>query len=58
MSEDQALGMVYGLMVLVLVGSALVVRRLNLGQTIRMAITWAIIFAGAVLIASALGLSR
>ena len=41
---DQALSFVYLLGCLLLVGSALVVRRLPLGQTLKMMLAWALIF--------------
>jgi aspartyl protease family protein len=42
---DQALNFVYLLGCLVLVGSALVVRRLPIGQTLKMLLAWGLIFA-------------
>src|SRR3546814_2092918 len=54
MNSDQAFGLVYGVLLLVLVGSALVVRRMNYGPMIRMAITWALIFAAAIFVAATL----
>lgn len=45
MTEDQLLGLTYGVMLLVLVGSALVVRRMPAGKTLRMALAWVAIFA-------------
>lgn len=44
MTEDQALGLTYGVMLLVLVGSALLVRRLPAGKAFRMALAWVAIF--------------
>lgn len=44
MTEDQILGLTYGVMVLVLVGSALIVRRLPSGKALRMALAWVAIF--------------
>lgn len=43
--EEQALNLVYLIGCLLLVGSALAVRRLPLGQTLKMMIAWALIFA-------------
>jgi aspartyl protease family protein len=43
--EDQALNLVYLFGCLLLVGSALLVRRLPLGQTLKMMLAWALIFA-------------
>lgn len=51
MTGDQTLWLVYGLLALVLVGSALAVRRLKRGHAIRMALTWLIILAAATIIA-------
>ena len=45
MSGDQAASLIAGIMCLVLVGSNLIVRRLALGQTIKLALVWAAIFA-------------
>lgn len=42
---DQALNLVYLVGVLILVGSSLLVRRLPLGQTLKMMLAWALIFA-------------
>lgn len=42
---DQALSLVYLIGCLVLVGSALIVRRLPLGQTLKMMLAWVLIFA-------------
>lgn len=47
MNEDLALTAVYGLACIVLVGSALVARRLPLRDWIRMGLAWAAIFAAA-----------
>lgn len=49
MNEDQALQATAAVMCLVLVGSALVSRRLPLGQTLRMVLIWVAIFAGGLL---------
>src|SRR3546814_20771365 len=57
MNSDQAFGLVYGVLLLVLVGSALVVRRMHYGPMIRMAITWALIFAAANFVAAPFGRS-
>jgi len=43
--DDQALNLVYLFGCLLLVGSALLVRRLPLGQTLKMILAWALIFA-------------
>lgn len=43
--ENQALNLVYLVGVLILVGSSLLVRRLPLGQTLKMMLAWALIFA-------------
>lgn len=45
MSEDQGLNLLYMALLLVLVGSALVSRRLPIGKTLKMAAAWAAIFA-------------
>ena len=45
--EDQALGFVYTLLLLVLVGSALLVHRIPMGQALKMFAAWALIFAAA-----------
>jgi aspartyl protease family protein len=42
---DQALSLVYFLLLLVLVGSGLAVRRAPLGKTLKMALIWVLIFA-------------
>jgi aspartyl protease family protein len=42
---DQALNLVYLVGVLILVGSSLLVRRLPLGQTLKMMLAWVLIFA-------------
>ncbi len=55
MIGDPALGLVYGAMVLILVGSALAVRRLNRSQMLQMGLGWAAIFAVAFLVAWLLG---
>ena len=44
---DQALNFIYLIGCLVLVGSALMVRRLPLGQSVRMVLAWLLIFAAA-----------
>lgn len=49
MNEDQTLQAVAAAMCLVLVGSALVSRRLPLGQTVRMVLAWVAIFAAGLL---------
>ncbi|MGQ0661953.1 retropepsin-like aspartic protease family protein [Sphingosinicella sp.] len=43
--EDHALNLVYLVGVLILVGSSLMVRRLPLGQTLKMMLAWVLIFA-------------
>ncbi|WP_196490487.1 aspartyl protease family protein, partial [Erythrobacter donghaensis] len=45
MSEGDTASLVYSLMLLVLVGSALISRALPIGQTIKMALAWIGIFA-------------
>jgi aspartyl protease family protein len=45
MSEDQGLNLLYLTMAMVLVGSALVSRRLPIGKTLKMALAWVAIFA-------------
>lgn len=45
MSESDTASLVYGLMLLVLVGSALISRTLPIGQTLKMALGWIGIFA-------------
>ena len=46
-SGDQALNFIYLIGCLVLVGSALMVRRLPFGQSVRMVLAWLLIFAAA-----------
>jgi aspartyl protease family protein len=50
MNGDDALGVVYLLGCLILVGSALAVRRMPVGEMMRMALAWAALFAIAALI--------
>ena len=45
--EDQALGFVYALVLLVLIGSSLMVRRIPMGQAMKMFSAWMLIFAAA-----------
>jgi aspartyl protease family protein len=45
--EDQALSFVYALVLLMLVGSALLVRRIPMGQALKMFSAWALIFVAA-----------
>lgn len=45
MSDGDTASLVYGVLLLVLVGSALVARSLPIGQTIKMALGWVGIFA-------------
>lgn len=52
MSSDQTANLVYSLLLLVLVGSSLIARRLPLGQTLRHALAWVAIFAGAIVLFS------
>lgn len=51
--ENDALSVVYLVLVLVLVGSSLSIRRLPIGQTAKMAGAWLLIFAAAFLIMTA-----
>lgn len=52
MSGDQGAYLLYTVLLLVLVGSALVARRLPAGKTLRMALAWVAIFAVGILIMS------
>jgi len=52
MSADQTANLVYALLFLMLVVSSLVARRLPLAQTLKYALAWAAIFAGAVVLYS------
>ena len=52
MSGDQGAYLLYTVLLLVLVGGALVVRRLAAGKTLRMALAWVAIFAVGILIMS------
>lgn len=52
MSSDQTANLIYALLFLVLVGSSLIARRLPLGQTVRYALAWLAIFAGAIVLFS------
>ncbi|AHE54249.1 hypothetical protein [Sphingomonas sanxanigenens] len=45
MSEGQTANFLYMLLLLVLVGSSLIARRLPMGQTLKMVIAWVAIFA-------------
>lgn len=42
--EDQAIGLIYSVLLLVLVGSAFAVRRVPMGKTLKMAAAWILIF--------------
>jgi aspartyl protease family protein len=53
MDGDQTVGVLWGLGAVVLVGSALLARRLPAGTVLRMAAAWAAIFAGVILVALA-----
>lgn len=55
MTADQGAGMLYFGLLMVLVGSALVARRLPLARSIRLALAWVAIFAAAILIFTWLG---
>lgn len=52
MSGDQGAYVLYTVLLAVLVGSALVARRLPAGKTLRMALAWVAIFAVGILIMS------
>ena len=52
MSGDQGAYLLYMALLLVLVGSALVSRRLPAGKTLRMTLAWVAIFAVGILIMS------
>lgn len=56
MIGDHALGLVYGALLLILVGSALAVRRLNRTRMWQMALSWVAIFAVGLILAWLLGL--
>ena len=45
--EDQALGFIYSALLLVLVGSALLARRIPIGQAMKMFVAWGLIFFAA-----------
>lgn len=45
MNSDQAMGIVWAAGAMTIVGSALLARRLPIGQTVKMALTWIAIFA-------------
>lgn len=55
MTADQGAGILYFGLLMVLVGSALVARRLPLARSIRLALAWVAIFAAAILIFTWLG---
>ena len=57
MDEGQLISMIWGIGALVLVGSALVARRLPGRQLFTLALVWAAIFAGAALAVRLLGLA-
>lgn len=50
MSEDQSLNLVWAIGALVLVVSSLIARRMSLGRTLKMALTWVAIFGTAFLL--------
>ena len=52
MNEDQGLNLLYLVLLLVFVGSALASRRLPLGRTLKMALAWVVIFGAAFVIFS------
>ena len=52
MNEDQGLNLLYLVLLLVFVGSALASRRLPLGKTMKMALAWVVIFGAAFVIFS------
>ena len=54
MSTDQAGGILYIALLMVLVGSALAARRLPLARSLKMALAWAAIFAIVILLFSVL----
>lgn len=54
MSGDQAGGILYIALLMVLVGSALAARRLPLASSLKMALAWAAIFAVVILLFSIL----
>lgn len=57
MSADQTANLLYALLFLVLVVSSLVARRLPLAQTLKYALAWAAIFAGAIVLYSFRGVA-
>lgn len=57
MTSDQILGLIYGAMVLVLVGSALAIRRSSGKHMLRLALAWGVIFMTGLLLAKIFGLS-
>ena len=54
MSGDQAGGILYIALLMVLVGSALAARRLPLASSLKMVLAWAAIFAAVILLFSVL----
>lgn len=48
--EDQALSAIYLILCLILVGSALMVRRIPIGQAAKMVLAWALIFGAAFIV--------
>lgn len=52
MTSDQTANLLYSLLFLVLVGSSLIARRLPIGQTLKYALAWVGIFAGAIVLFS------
>lgn len=57
MTSDQTADLVYSLLFLVLVVSSLAARRLSIGQTLKYALAWAAIFAGALVLYSFRGVA-
>lgn len=57
MTSDQTANLVYSLLFLVLVVSSLAARRLSIGQTLKYALAWAAIFAGALVLYSFRGVA-
>lgn len=55
MTADQGAGILYIGLMLVLVGSALVARRLPLARSIKLALAWIVIFAVVIFIFASLG---
>lgn len=55
MTADQGAGILYIGLLMVLVGSALVARRLPLARSLKLALAWVLIFAFVILIFAAFG---